>query len=173
VKQYIVLLLLLMSAGNSVASDIPSGYLKVAREYHIPSKIFFSIALQESGKKWNDGRFLPWPWTLNVQGKAKRYQTKDAACMALRFHTKSNHSTDIGLMQIHWQSHSNRLKKGADPCLLLHPPSNLRLAAVIYKEQYRRSKNVWTAVGHYHNPSRVALQEKYKSLVKKHYRRLS
>jgi hypothetical protein len=30
----------------------------------------YSIAVQESGMRWRDGTFRPWPWTLNVnEGK--------------------------------------------------------------------------------------------------------
>ena len=53
-----------------LADTIPNGYHKIANYYHIPASVLYAAALTESGKTINKGLFRPWPWTLNVAGKA-------------------------------------------------------------------------------------------------------
>lgn len=171
--KWLVGLLLIQFQFYIQASDIPSGYRQVASHYGIPTKVFYAIALQESSKKWPDGRVLPWPWTLNIARKGYRYDSFNSACVALIRSIRMGKSTDIGAMQIHWQSHRSRLPKGTSPCVLLKPKNNLVMAAIIFREQYERSKNVWKAVGHYHHPSKEKYAQRYRKLVWRRYRRLS
>lgn len=156
----------------SASPAIPAGYKQVAAMYNIPPKVFFAIALQESGLRLKNGRHLPYPWTLNVAKKGLRFADYQQACAHLIHSIRHNKSTDIGLMQIHWQSHKKRLPATASPCVLLQPKLNLHLAALIYAEQFSRSRNVWTAVGHYHHPSKEHFAKRYRRQVWNHYRRL-
>lgn len=172
-NRYIALVILVMSSSICLANSIPSAYRSTALKFGIPPKVFYSIALQESGYKLKNQKFRPWPWSLNISGKSYRFQSLKSACSSARKAIASGRSTDIGLMQVHWQSHRNRFKKGFDPCHLLKPKLNLKLAAVIYREQFNITKNVWKAVGRYHSPGNRRLQRKYRSLVAKHYKRLS
>ncbi len=151
--------------------NIPTGYSEIAIRNGIPPKVFFSMALQESGTLIQ-GRLVPWPWTLNIRGKGYRYRSEAAACTALKHAVRAHLSVDIGLLQIHWQSHKGRFREGFSPCVLLRPPINLKLAAQIFKEQLSRAEgDVWKAVGWYHHPSKESYAARYRQFVMKHYQR--
>ena len=51
---------------------------KYGKEFNLPYKLLTSISLVESGLKKND-KFVSWPWTLNVSGKSKFFETKEQA----------------------------------------------------------------------------------------------
>ena len=61
----------------------PPAYQLAAQRAGIPSPVLFAVALQESGARLH-GRLIPWPWTLNVAGRAERYATRAEACAGLR-----------------------------------------------------------------------------------------
>ena len=62
---------------NTKASTYCGQYTeKIAKEYKIPNKLLTSISLVESGLK-KGKNFVSWPWTLNVSGKSKFFNSKD------------------------------------------------------------------------------------------------
>ena len=93
------------------AESVPSGYRIVASERAIPDAIFYAVALAESGRVLKtDGIFRPWPWTLNVAGDGYYYPTRIEAWQALRdWLDQGKRSIDIGLMQVNWRYHQERL----------------------------------------------------------------
>lgn len=164
------IILVFVCNASFAGGTIPYGYHRVANDYKVPSKVLFAIGLQESGKK-HEGKFLPYPWTLNIKGKGYRFASFEHACVALKIALKQRYSTDVGMMQIHWQSHGHRLGKNVNPCALLNPEINVKMGALVLREQLNRSPNdVWKAVGRYHSPGNARLQTRYVSLVKKRYR---
>ena len=73
---FIVILLILLF-GLKANAKINCGQLteKIEREYKIPNKLLTSISLVESGIK-KEGSFISWPWTLNVSGKSKFFDSQ-------------------------------------------------------------------------------------------------
>jgi len=170
-----LIVLVLLSTGSSYAASltVPSGYKLVATAYGIPPKVFFAIALTESRKKIYHKKIMPWPWTLNVEGKGYRYKNRKQAWLALNKFIAQKRIVDIGLMQVNWKYHSKNLKT---PWLALDPYHNMRVSAKILSSCYKRKRDWWACVGRYHSPGRkkaqIARAEGYRQRVKKQYERI-
>lgn len=168
------LLLLCGLAAASVPSRAqeipPPAYQIAAQRAGIPSPVLYAVALQESGMQ-RDGRFVPWPWSLNVAGEPRRFDSQAEACAGLLKALREVRPTrvDAGLGQINlgYQRHRYR-----HPCELLDPFHNLVLAAEILREQYRPGEDWLLAVGRYHRPAGGAPAERYRKSVARHLARV-
>lgn len=158
-------------AAQSIA-EIPRAYRIIADHYGVPSDVFFSIALQESGKSGRD-KFLPWPWTLNIDNKGYYFDTREEAEIALlsAMDTAKQHGkvgrVAVGLGQIYMPSHLNQF---VSPIQALDPTRNLNYAARLLAQHYRAtqvegSPDWWVAVGRYHSPGNARLANAYRQLV--------
>ena len=148
----------------------PPAYEAAARAAGVPSNLLYAIALQESGLAYR-GRFVPWPWTLNVAGTPMRFERQGAACAALRQALQSTAATriDVGLAQVNVGYHRHRYRNACD---LLEPYRNLAIAAEILREQYRLGESWLMAAGRYHRPAGGALAIRYRNAVQQHLSRL-
>lgn len=111
------------------------------------------------------GKYLPWPWTLNIKGKSYRFSTRIEAYQAIQRFLVLTELIDIGLVQANWRWQKQRF---SDTWEALDPEVNLRVAATIFKEQYLISNDWWKAVGQYHAPNNAKNAEKYRKAVYKH-----
>jgi len=165
----------LLSAMVSVATWAqpqlpPPAYQLAAQQAGVPSLVLYAIALQESGRRWQ-GRSVPWPWTLNVAGEAKRFANRHTACTSLlqAMDTTPDRKIDVGLGQINLGYHRHRV---THPCDLLDPYQNLAIAAAILVEQRAAAPDWPAAIGRYHRPAGGALAARYQRLVQAHLDRL-
>lgn len=141
-----------------LADSVPPSYRAIAVEAEIPSAILYGVALAESGQKLLSGKFRPWPWTLNVAGVPRRYATRLEAWKSLRYFLKQGiRSIDVGLMQVNWRYHRDRL---GTPWQALDPFHNVRAAAGILKHRYAETPDWNRAVGRYHSPGDKPAQKK-------------
>ena len=164
-------LLLLALLGSAQARELPpAAYQQIARQAGIPAEILYAIALQESALPLR-GQLRPWPWTLNVAGRPKRFANHHTACHALHqaLATTSPTRIDIGLAQINWGYHHQRF---ASPCTALHPIRNLRVAAQVLREQHRHTGDWLLAAGRYHRPAGGTPAARYRDGVARHLARL-
>ncbi|MGR4868218.1 lytic transglycosylase domain-containing protein [Variovorax sp. LARHSF232] len=144
----------------------PPAYQLAAQQAGIPSPVLYAVALQESGTRLR-GRLIPWPWTLNVAGKAERYATRAQACTGLDralARTPANR-IDAGLGQVNlgYQAHRYR-----HPCDLLDPYRNLAIAAEILQEQHAPGEDWLIAIGRYHRPAGGEPAARYRLGVHRH-----
>lgn len=148
----------------------PPAYQLAAQQAGIPSLVLYAIALQESGRRWQ-GRSVPWPWTLNVAGEAKRFANRHTACTSLlqAMDTIPDRKIDVGLGQINLGYHRHRVTR---PCDLLDPYQNLAIAAAILVEQRAVAPDWPAAIGRYHRPAGGAPATRYQRLVQAHLDRL-
>ncbi|MDO8827871.1 transglycosylase SLT domain-containing protein [Methylophaga sp.] len=135
----------------------------------------YSIAVHESGMRWRDGTFRPWPWTLNVnEGKhgikpgARRYANKQAAEQALLHLIRLGiRNVDVGIMQVNLYWHGDKV---ANDTQLLDPKTNITVAAG-YLKDLNTKNNVSKTVADYHAPSNPARGKAYVKHVK-HYEKI-
>jgi soluble lytic murein transglycosylase-like protein len=172
---HVAVALLLNALLGSVAlagESIPAGYASVARAHGVPADIFYAIALTESGKVVDQFRTRrPWPWTLNVGGKGYFYSSREDAHRALQgFLAQGKRSIDIGLMQVNWRWHRDKLD---DPWQVLDPDHNLQVGARILASCYREGRDRWDAVGCYHAPNNQKFASRYRKNVAAHWRRIA
>ncbi len=154
-------------AGAGAGLTIPPAYVRVAEEYQVPAGILFAIALTESGRTTH-GRMLPWPWTLNREGRGAYFSSRAAAMTQLESLLRDGKTPDIGLMQVNWKYHRSKL---GDPDQAIDPWLNLRAGALVLRKCYEETGDWWQAVGRYHSrtPSRARA---YRQRVLRWYRRL-
>jgi hypothetical protein len=152
-KQLSVIPVLLLTAllwVNPVQADgVPAGYRQIAAEEGVPAELLYAVALTES-KKQVDDHVRPWPWTLNIAGRAHYYPTRVAAHRALMRELNLGATRiDIGLLQISWHYHRQRFRH--DPWQALDPYLNIRVGARYLRELYLKYGDWWQAVGRYHS----------------------
>jgi Transglycosylase SLT domain len=156
---------------TSALAAVPAGYRQVAQAQGVPATVLYAVALTESGATLASGERRPWPWTLNVEGRAYRFRTRLEARQALRvFLARGITRIDIGLMQVNWAYHKQAL---GDPWQALDPYHNLAVGASILRAQYRSAGDWWQAVGRYHAPNNAERADRYGSRVASWYRRIA
>lgn len=142
-----------IAKGKSLGpAPIPPGYLHVARIKRIPAKVLYAVALQESKMRFGNIA-LPYPWTLNIQGAPKRFDTYRAAFVVLVDCLRMGVLlVDIGLFQICWFYHRSRLRS---PARALDPYFNMEVAAQLLQDHFKKSGSWFRAVANYHNADPV------------------
>lgn len=148
----------------------PPAYQLAAQRAGVPSPVLYAVALQESGTRLR-GRLVPWPWTLNVAGRAERYATRAEACAGLRRALAGTPATriDAGLGQVNVGYHAHRYGR---PCDLLDPYRNLAIAAEILREQHAPGEDWLVAIGRYHRPAGGPPAARYRRSVHQHLTRV-
>jgi soluble lytic murein transglycosylase-like protein len=159
---------------DPVHAKVPPAYRQVAAEYGIPPTLFYALALTESGARLSSGKFRPWPWTLNTDGKGRYFPTRESAFAAIQAHrARGKRSIDIGLMQVNWRYHNQQLR---DPWQALDPYFNLRTSAEILTTHYEQTADWWVAMGRYHSPGVKPADRRraarYAARVKRHWHML-
>ncbi|MCL1130483.1 hypothetical protein [Shewanella sairae] len=149
------------------ASAIPSLYVDIANEHNIPAKVLYGLALTESQKKLTNGSVRPWPWTLNVKGKAYFYPNSHQACQALTGFLRQTQIVDIGLTQQNWRYQGGHFDS---PCEVLEPKANLTHAARLLNQGYRVHGTWLGAAGWFHRPAGGDIAERYKTNFVNNYR---
>ena len=172
VDGFVALVLIVLPCPAWSEDVVPSGYQLVAAEKKIPDRIFYAVALAESGRKLPADRVRrPWPWTLNVAGDGYYYATRLEAWQALRgWLDQGKRSIDIGLMQVNWRYHQARL---GDPWQALDPYHNLRVGADILQDCYANERDWWASVGCYHAPANPERAARYRRRVESQWRRIT
>ena len=148
----------------------PPAYQVAAQQAGVPSPVLYAVALQESGARLR-GRLIPWPWTLNVAGRAERYATRAEACAGSRraLARVPANRIDAGLGQVNLRYHAQRYEH---PCELLDPHRNLAIAAEILQEQHTPGEDWLIAIGRYHRPAGGAPAAHYRRSVHQHLTRV-
>lgn len=74
---------------------------------HLPAKLLGAIGLVESGRFSPQTRtFAPWPWTINVAGVGRMFETKRDAIAAVEAAQAAGvQSIDVGCMQVNLMHH--------------------------------------------------------------------
>ncbi|POZ50642.1 transglycosylase SLT domain-containing protein [Methylovulum psychrotolerans] len=155
--RYFIIILIIypfyVSADSSVLKE--SLWAKASQLAGVRPNTLYSIALQESGMRWHDHTFRPWPWTIHVnqggigiKSGPYRYPTKDVAVKALTAMLEQGvNNIDVGLMQVNIRWNGHRIK---DKKLLMEPAVNIMVAAGILKDIHV-GNDVRLAVARYHS----------------------
>lgn len=126
------------------------------REQGIPVHLLAAISSIETGRYHKGlGMALPWPWTINVEGKGYFFQTKAEAIAETRRHLQSGRtSIDVGCMQVNLKHHPDAFTSLEDA---FDPEKNVGYAAKFLRTNYGQLGNSWVkAAAAYHSrtPSR-------------------
>jgi hypothetical protein len=148
----VVLLASLCFISAALPAAIPAGYVDVAASENVPADVLYALACAESGRRMPDGRILPWPWALNVAGESRFHMSRRAAYRDLAQELSTQSNVDVGLGQISWHWHRQRL---GSVWQALDPYFNLRTAARLLRAEFDRCRcdDWWVALERYHAPS--------------------
>jgi len=120
------------------------------REAGIPPGLLQAIGRVESGRRDPvTGRFAPWPWTINAEGRGMYFPTREAAIAEVRqLQSRGVRIIDIGCMQVNLHHHPN-----AFPTLeqAFDPMTNARYAARFLTELQATRQDWARSAGHYHS----------------------
>ncbi|WP_122053714.1 transglycosylase SLT domain-containing protein [Vibrio sp. Evd11] len=149
---------LIICFSNSVSAEnktkvifVPVYFLELSEKTKVPADILYALAVQETNSRMNDRTVRPWPYTINVAGKAFRYENLGQLIAASNdLISEGKRSFDVGLFQVNWRWHSHRVDSIEQ---LAHPVNNGIVASQILIEQYNIYKNWAVAAGRYHNPN--------------------
>ena len=138
------------------------------RQYGVPSHLLSAIASTESGR-YHDrlNILLPWPWTINVEGKGYYFNSKSEAIAAVRqYQAAGKRSIDIGCMQVNLRHHPRAF---ANLDQAFDPKYNVRYAASFLRQLYEEEKNWRKAASAYHSKT-PSLGQKYASRIFRNWR---
>ncbi|MCV6591667.1 MAG: lytic transglycosylase domain-containing protein [Silicimonas sp.] len=122
--------------------------LTVSRETGVPVDVLRAISLTETGRKNADG-FLPWPWTVNMEGKGKWFDSAAAARAYVDKHfARGARSFDVGCFQINYRWHGQHFDSIE---AMFDPLTNTRYAASFLSDLYEEFGDWSKAAGAYHS----------------------
>jgi hypothetical protein len=120
------------------------------REYGVPTHLLSAIASTETGR-WNSTLkiVLPWPWTINAEGKGYFFDTKQEAIQAAKnLKMRGVKSMDLGCMQVNTYHHPNAFRSIEDA---FDPQQNVAYAASFLRTLYESEGSWKSAAAAYHS----------------------
>lgn len=123
---------------------------KQEREHGIPVHLLAAIASTESGR-WHKGLKmpLPWPWTINAEGRGQFFETKqDAIAEVKRLLASGVKSIDVGCMQVNLRHHPNAFQTLNEA---FEPRTNVAYAAKFLKSNFDELGSWKKAAAAYHS----------------------
>lgn len=132
----------------SVARICDSAAIFISRESGVPVDVLFAISRTETGRTI-DGIFQSWPWTVNMEGRGKWFQSqKEAVDYVKRHKRRGAKSFDIGCFQINYRWHGESFTSISE---MFDPIANARYAAKFLDSLHEEFGNWTDAAGAYHS----------------------
>lgn len=134
----------------------------------IPTDLLLAIGLQEAGMSYK-GSMTIWPWSLNVEGRGVRFDTRpDAEAYLAGELAQGRRSIDVGCLQINLRWHPDAFPS---PAAGFDPARNADYAARFLRGLYLETGDWLEAAGHYHSAT-PHLKAIYLSGIERHLARL-
>ncbi len=119
-----------------------------ASESDVPLSVLRSITRTETGRT-RAGTLQPWPWTVNMEGAGKWFETEDAARAYVFKHFKRGaRSFDVGCFQINYRWHGEAFRSIDE---MFDPVENARYAASFLAKLHNETNDWSEAAGAYHS----------------------
>ncbi len=135
---------------------------RMEEQHKMPKGMMTSIALVESGRRSPTGEVKSWPWTINAEGRAYYFASRNDAVDAVRrLMAEGARTIDIGCMQVNLRFHPRAFTSVEEA---FDPMSNVAYAAYFLRDLETRSESWDQAIGRYHSFS-PALNARYSARV--------
>ncbi|NDG05255.1 MAG: murein transglycosylase, partial [Alphaproteobacteria bacterium] len=120
------------------------------RQYGIPTHLLSAIATTESGRYHSGLKIsVPWPWTINAEGKGYYFDTKaEAVAAARRLLAQGITSMDVGCMQVNLKHHPRAFGSLESA---FEPETNVAYASSFLRTLYGESNSWKKAAADYHS----------------------
>ena len=133
---------------RTAAAICENAALVAARESGVPLDVLRAISLTETGRKNAQG-FLPWPWTVNMEGAGKWFDARsEARAYVDRHFARGARSFDVGCFQINYRWHGHAFASIEE---MFDPLANARYAASFLRDLYDEFGDWSKAAGAYHS----------------------
>jgi len=144
--------------------------VRMEEKYGIKDHLLETIASVESGI-WDRQKetFVSWPWSVNVNGKGYRYDTKEEAVAEVkRLQSQGIKSIDVGCMQISLKFHGDSFESVEDA---FDPETNVEYSANFLNKLYQKTGSWQKAATAYHSkvPSHATI---YKERLLKRFEKI-
>lgn len=134
----------------------------------VPLSVLRAIALTETGRT-RDGAFRPWPWTVNMEGAGKWFDSfEEARAYVAQHHARGARSYDVGCFQINYRWHAQHF---ASLDAMFDPLTNARYAARFLSELHGETGDWSAAAGAFHSRTEV-YASRYRKIFDRHRQRL-
>ncbi len=120
------------------------------RTQRIPTHLLAAISTTESGR-WHKGlgMAVPWPWTINVNGKGYYFSSKaEAIAQTKRLQAQGYDSIDVGCMQVNLRHHRRAFSSLEEA---FDPKANVAYAAKFLRDNYASLGDWIKATAAYHS----------------------
>lgn len=122
--------------------------VQAARSTDVPLSVLKAIARTESGMTVNND-FVPWPWTVNSEGRGVRFSSAQEAVEYVGLNRKRGVSNiDIGCFQINYKWHGENFSSVQE---MFNPYKNALYAANFLTSLYHEFEDWTKAAGAYHS----------------------
>jgi hypothetical protein len=124
----------------------------------IPANLLAAIATTESGRFDKDlGMAIPWPWTINVDGKGYYFESKaEAIAQVQNLRSRGHESIDVGCMQVNLKYHPNAFANLSEA---FEPATNVAYAAKFLHDNYATYNDWIKATAAYHSVTPIYGQQ--------------
>ena len=134
--------------GGDASAICERAALVASQRTGVPLEVLRAITLTETGRR-RGGRFSPWPWTVNMEGKGIWFESRAKALAYVKAQfARGARSFDVGCFQINYKWHGKAfgsIEEMFDPLL------NAEYAGRHLRELYREKGNWLDAAGAYHS----------------------
>lgn len=121
---------------------------RAARDQGVPLDVLRAITRTETGRGGKQG-LQPWPWTVNMEGAGKWFQTEDEARAYVFSHFKRGaRSFDVGCFQINFKWHGQAFNSIDQ---MFDPVANAQYAARFLRDLHNEFGDWSKAAGAYHS----------------------
>lgn len=142
---------------------------KASQTTGVPVEVLMAISLTETGRK-HEGKFGPWPWTLNIAGKGFWLDSRQEALARARASLDAGQrSFDVGCFQVNYRWHGEAFTSLSE---MMDPEANARYAAQFLRSLFQESGDWTVAAGHYHSRTQVHAN-RYRKIFARHLARQS
>jgi hypothetical protein len=145
--------------GNAQAASLPpieqgmlcrSAVRQAEAGSTLPPNLLAGIARVETGRRDPvSGRFSPWPWSINAQGRDSLFDTKaEAIAFARQLQAQGISSFDVGCMQVNLMYHPDAFSSLDEA---FDPVANARYAVKFLNQLHQQTGSWETASAWYHS----------------------
>lgn len=115
----------------------------------VPRHLLRAIALAESGRRDENGKWTPWPWAINNAGDSYFLDTKDEAVAAVKgLRGEGETNIDVGCMQVNLFYHPDAFETLEEA---FDPAANTAYAARLLRSLFGTTRSWIHAVQRYHS----------------------
>lgn len=133
---------------DQVSKMCDAAAVRASAESGVPIDVLRAITRTETGRNGSSG-LAPWPWTVNMEGTGKWFDTEDEARRYVRAHfQRGARSFDVGCFQINYKWHNQAFETIEE---MFDPLANARYAARFLSELHSEFGSWTRAAGAFHS----------------------